>query len=439
MRKVPPRRVFPSPGSLRAYLCLGALADAVAPLVLRRRQRLGKEEPSRILERLGHPGSKRPEGPLLWFHAASVGESLSLLSLIEQICATRPDVNMMVTTGTRTSAELLARRLPKGVLHQFAPVDARRAVTRFLDHWRPDLAVWTESELWPRLIVETAARGVSMLLINARISSNSAENWRRAPRMIKALLTRFDAILAQDDDTAQVLLGFGVAADKVLVTGTLKREAVALPCDAAELARLRTQIGTRPLWLAASTHLGEETIIARAHSRLLADLPDLLLILVPRHPDRAAEVAAELEAQGLSCARRQAGDIPSAVTQVYLADTLGEMGLWYRLAPVAFIGGSLVPIGGHNPFEPAALGAAMIVGPHVRNFAGIFAELKRAHGVIGVDDAATLSAAVAALLQRDQAATQANLAREACASVSGATERALEAILSRLPLGKVSP
>ena len=439
VRQEPPKNNLPFPATLRAYLGVTRLADAVAPMILRRRQRRGKEDPSRIMERLGRAGLPRPKGPLVWFHAASVGESLSLLTLIGQTVAARPDVGILVTTGTRTSADLLARRLPGGVLHQFVPLDTRRAVTLFLDHWHPDLAIWTESELWPRLTVETAARGVPMLLINARISPRSARNWRRAAGMIGALLARFDMILTQEDATARVLRGFGAASDRVVVAGTLKQETAALPCDLGELARLRAQIGARHVWLAASTHPGEETIIARVQTRLLADIPDLLLILAPRHPDRAAEVAEALAAQGLTCVSRTAGALPDPETQVYLADTLGEMGLWYRLAPVAFIGGSLMPVGGHNPYEPAALGAAMITGPHVRNFAGIFADLDRAGGVTRVQDADTLAAAVAALLAPGRASDQTRRARAACAAGGGATDRALAAILSRLPNGKVRP
>jgi 3-deoxy-D-manno-octulosonic-acid transferase len=423
---------------LRAYLGLTRAADAVAPIILRRRLRRGKEDAARLDERLGRPGLVRPKGPLLWFHAASVGESLSLLTLLARIKAARPDAGVLITTGTRTSADLIAQRLPEGVMHQFVPLDTVRAVTRFLGHWRPDVAVWTESELWPRLIVETAARGVPMLLINARISPNSAANWRRAPRMMGALLARFDAILTQDEVTAQVVRGFGAGADRVTVAGTLKQESAVLPCDEAELLRLRSAIGARALWLAASTHPGEEEIVARAHAGLLTEHPDLLLILAPRHPDRAATVTAALSARGLDHALRSTGALPDKGVQVYVADTLGEMGLWYRLAQVAFIGGSLAPIGGHNPYEPAALGAAMITGPHVQNFNGVFADLDHGGGVIRVRDAASLEAAVSTLLEPGRASDQARRARTICNAGGGATERALAAILSHLP-APVSP
>lgn len=440
MRQEPPKPHRRSePVTLRAYLALTRAADAVAPMILRRRARRGKEDPARLGERLGHPGAARPEGLLVWFHAASVGESLALLTLIGQVRAARPDVTSLVTTGTRTSADLLASRLPMGALHHYAPLDTAGAVARFLDHWRPDLAVWSESELWPRLIVSAAARGVPMLLINARLSPRSAARWRRAPRLARALLSRFDAILAQDATTAGALTGLGVDAERLGISGTLKQETAPLPCDDAELERLRARIAGRRVWLAASTHPGEEDFAARAHAELLGRWPDLLLIIAPRHPGRATEVSALLEGHGLTVARRGAQALPRPETQVYLADTLGEMGLWYRLAPVAFVGGSLVPVGGHNPYEPAALDAAIIAGPHVQNFAGAYADLDREDGVTRVTDANGLAQAVATLLEPDRAARQAARARDAILTPGGATGRTLAAILSRLPAPEPGP
>lgn len=407
------------------------VADAVMPLILRRRMRRGKEDAARIRERLGHAGIARPRGTLLWFHAASVGESLSLLPLIGQLCAERPDVAVLITTGTRSSADVLSVRLPAGVLHQFAPVDSAGAVARFLDHWHPDVAIWAESELWPRQIVATHARAIPLLLINARMSEASVRRWRRARGMIAALLGRFDQVLAQDPATAGALQGLGLPAARVTVVGTLKEGSADLSCDPAVLATLRDTIGGRPVWLAASTHPGEETIVAEAHARLLNEHPDLLLILVPRHPERGPGVAAILRGAGLSYSRRAAGGGPMA--QVYLADTLGEMGLWYRLAPVAFVGGSLVPVGGHNPYEPAAQGSAILTGPHVANFAEIFGRLCAGGGAQVVTDAQTLAAGVRHLSNPANRKAQTDAARAICADGGGATAAARRLILNRLP------
>lgn len=423
----------PRSAALGLYLVISRAADAVAPLVLRRRLRRGKEDPQRIDERLGRPTTRRPDGPVLWLHAASVGESLSLLTLLTEIAAARPDLHILVTTGTRTSAALLADRLPPSAIHQFAPVDTARAVARFLDYWRPAAAVWTESELWPRLVVETRRRAIPMMLINARMSEQSVQRWGRARKMIAALLARFDHILTQDAATATMMRRFGVAPDRVAAVGSLKSGTAHLPCDPDALADLRAAIGERPVWLAASTHPGEEAVAARAHARLLGERPDWLLIIAPRHPERGVEVAGTLAAEGLQAPRRHAGAIPIAEAPAYVADTLGEMGLWYRLAAVAFIGGSLVPVGGHNPYEPAALGAAILTGPNVGNFATIFTRLAEGGGARTVTDADSLAAAVLRLSDREALVRQIGDARRICAEGDGATGAARRLILSNLP------
>jgi 3-deoxy-D-manno-octulosonic-acid transferase len=416
---------------LRAYLAFSAFADVVAPWLLRRRARRGKEDMARIGERLGRAGLARPKGPLIWFHAASLGESLSLLALIGRLRGQRPDLALLITSGTRTSADVLAGRLPAGVVHQFAPIDSAGAVARFLDHWRPDLGVWTESELWPRLIVATDARAIPLLLVNARMSAASARNWARAPGMIGALLGRFSQVLAQDQGTADRLQRLGLPAGRVRVTGTLKEGGGELPHDPAVLAALRDRIGARPVWCAASTHPGEEAIVAAAHARILRDRPDTLLVLAPRHPDRGGAVAAILREAGLTVARRSLAEAP--LTQVYLADTLGEMGLWYRLAPRAFVGGSLVAVGGHNPYEPAALGAAILTGPHVANFRDIYAHLHQGGGARLVRDADSLAAGLRALGDPGTRGVQAAAARAICGQGGAATEAALAAILAQVP------
>jgi 3-deoxy-D-manno-octulosonic-acid transferase len=419
--------------ALAAYLGLSARANGLARRKLGKRLAAGKEDPKRWTERLGEASLPRPPGPVVWLHAASVGEAMSILGLVRRLGADRPDLSMLVTTGTQSSAQVIADRLPPRTCHQYIPVDTRAAVTRFLDHWRPDLAVWTESEFWPRLIFETHRRSIPMLLINARMSQASFHNWRWARGMASALLRRFAHVLAQEAETAGYLTRLGLPADRIEVAGTLKEGAAPLPCDEADRVRLASQIGTRPVWLAASTHPGEETQVARSHAEVLRRSRRLLLILAPRHPERGEEIAADLAADGWSVARRSQGAVPEPHVQIYLADTLGEMGLWYRLAPVSFLGGSLVPIGGHNPFEPAALGSAIVHGPHIRNFADIYSRLETAGGARAVTDSETLAVAVTELLAPDRAAEMARAAWDVSSAGAEVTERTMRLLLNSLP------
>lgn len=420
----------PRPSALMAlYLGLSRLSGPLFRRAQKQRLARGKEDPARADERWGNAPAPRPAGPLIWFHAASVGESLSLLGLIDALNAARPGLSILVTTGTVTSAGLMADRLPRNATHAFAPYDTAGAVRRFLDHWRPDLAVWAESELWPRLVHDTYARGIPMLLINARLSATSAQGWSRARSLARAMLTRFATILSQDDETAARLIALGAPPERVTVTGTLKEDATAPACDEVELARLKALIGDRPTWLAASTHPGEEEIVAEAHRSFAGHL----LILVPRHPERGAALADTLRADGWQVARRAAGEDPGPDTQIYLADTLGEMGLWFRLSPVTFLGGSLVPIGGHNPYEPAALDSAILHGPHVANFAVIFDRLAQADAALEIRGAESLAQGLAALFAPGAATRQAERAKSTATEAAGATRAALAAILEHLP------
>lgn len=418
---------------LALYLGVSARADGFARRRLERRRAAGKEDPDRLPERLGIASRPRPPGRLAWFHAASVGEALSLLALIRRLTSARPDLQVLITTGTTSSATVLADRLPPATRHQYVPVDTARAVRGFLDHWRPDLAVWTESEFWPRLMHETARRAIPMLLINARMSEASFRRWRRARGVARSLLRRFDRVLAQEGQTADYLIRLGLPADRIAAIGTLKEGAAPLPCDEAERTRLAARIGTRPAWLAASTHPGEEAACAAAQAAAQPGARRLLMILAPRHPERGPELAATLRAQGWDVARRGAGEDVTPGTQILLADTLGEMGLWFRLAPVSFLGGSLVPVGGHNPYEPAALGSAILHGPNVRNFADIYARLGAAGGARQVRNAAGLGEAVAELMAPDRAAAMARAAWSVSTAGAEVTERTLAALLERLP------
>ncbi len=337
----------------RSYRCASLLATPVVDVWLAHRRCRGKEDRVRYGERLGKPTLPRPEGRLVWMHAVSVGEGLSLLPLVERLRETLPDVGVLITSGTVSSERLLRERIPDGVCHQFAPVDRPGAVRRFARHWRPDLAVWVESELWPNLILETAARGVPMLLVNARMSERSAARWRRAPHLSRPLLAAFAGVLAQTEADAARFRGLG--ARNVAVRGNLKNDAPPLPADGHDVTAFKQAIGGRPCWVAASTHEGEEEAIGEAVSALRRRFPDLLTILAPRHPERGAAIAEMMERRGLATARRSANGAITPSTAVHLVDTLGELGLVYRLAGIAFVGGSLEPHGGPNPFEPARL------------------------------------------------------------------------------------
>lgn len=373
------------PISLSLYAAASAIADLAAPMLLRRRADRGKEEPSRLGERRGYASRQRPHGALAWVHAVSVGEAISTLPLIARLCAARPDLAILLTTGTRASAELLATRLPEGVIHQFAPVDTPQATARFLKHWRPDMAVFVESELWPNLILGARDAGARLALMSARITERSAASWRRAPRAAAAILRSFDLILAQDEDAARRLTELGARVDGRL---NLKDFADPLPVDMTALPALKAGIGARPVILAASTHDGEEAIIAKAVAALTEPAP--LLVIAPRHPARAEAIMASLAPQPL--ARRSLEDPVGDETRIYLADTLGEMGLFYRLADICVLGGSLVPgIGGHNPLEAARLGRAIVAGPHVANASATYEAMASAGSLLtisGPDDLA---------------------------------------------------
>jgi 3-deoxy-D-manno-octulosonic-acid transferase len=406
------RRVARNP--LRLYRGLGRALGPLLRAYLGWRRARGKEDPARFAERLGAASRPRPPGPLVWLHAASVGEATSSLALVARLLAERPDIGVLVTTGTVASAATMAARLPQGAIHQYVPVDHPRWVERFLDHWRPDLALWLESELWPNLVSATRARGIPMALLNGRLGARSFARWQRWPRLAAAIVGAFDLVLGQDEAQADRFRRLG--ARRALSLGDLKAGADPLPFDPAELARLQEAVRGRPLWLAASTQPGEEAIVAEAHRRLAERFPNLLTVLAPRHPARADEVAALLP----GVARRSLGEAPSA--PFYLVDRLGELGLFYRLAGIVFVGGSLVPKGGHNPLEPALLDCAILMGPDRANCAAIAAEL----GVAEVADAASLADAVGRLLADPaERARRAGAAAQAAARHRGVLDRVL--------------
>jgi 3-deoxy-D-manno-octulosonic-acid transferase len=325
----------------------------------------------RVGERLGRPSASRGEGPLVWLHGASVGEGLSLLPLASHIRELRPGLAILVTTGTRASAELLGQRLPEGVVHQFSPIDVPAAAQRFLSHWRPALGVFVESELWPNLIAASRASGSRLALVSAKISQASWRNWRRIPGAARTVLGSFDLILARDSEARLRIEALGGHVEGLW---DAKLAAPALAAVEPELAGHRRHARYLRLIVAVSTHPGEEILVARAFAASVRDAPNARLVIVPRHPDRGPEVERIVRAEGLVTARRGlGGDLTSA--QAYVADTMGELGLWYRLATLAIVGGSLTPgVGGHNPLEPARLGCPFVSGRHVE-FWPIYQEL----------------------------------------------------------------
>lgn len=352
--------------SLPLYALTTAMLSPLAPWLLRARARRGREDLQRLGERLGHAGRGRPEGRLVWLHAVSVGEGLSVLPLVEQFRASRPDLAILVTSGTRASAEILGRRLPDEVIHQYAPVDTPGAVRRFIQHWRPDLAVFVESEIWPNLILAAKAGGARLALASGGMSAASYGHWRWAPAAARALLGAYDLVLARNPEAADRLRRLG---GKVAGLADLKFGAPPLPVDVAGLSAERVKIGGRAVVLGASTHPGEDAIMLAAFAAArLGREPGPLLILAPRHVERGADIAALATAMGLKAGLRSRGAAAGEV-DVYVADTLGEMGLWYSLAGLAVVGGSLVPgIGGHNPLEPARLGCPFVAGPWVERW-----------------------------------------------------------------------
>lgn len=401
-----------------------------APLIalhLRRRARLAKEETPRLGERSGRPSADRPAGPLLWMHAASVGESLAALPLIEALLAERPTLHILVTTGTVTSAKLMAARLPARTIHQFVPVDRAPAWRTFLSHWRPDLGCLIESEIWPNLILEAENRGLPLAVINGRMSPRSFRRWQRVRSTAARLFGRFELCLARSERDGEYYRSLG--AGDVRVLGDLKHAAWALPADQDALCQLRQAIGTRTVWLAASTHPGEEQQILAAHNHLVVAWSDLLTIIVPRHPDRGRTLATEIRAAGFSVAQRSERTAPDPATAIYLADTLGELGLFYRLATIAFIGGSLVPHGGQNPLEAVKLGCPTLFGPHTGNFEEMTERLVRQGASRRVRDADHLGAVLGELFNDSAARTSmAGQARQARLDEGAVLDRILLAL-----------
>jgi 3-deoxy-D-manno-octulosonic-acid transferase len=413
------------PLTLAAYRFLTQAATPFAPQILRRRLDRGKEHPVRLAERRGESNLARPDGLLVWVHGASVGEVTTVIPLIERV--RDQQFSVLVTSGTVTSSMLAEHRLPPDVLHQFIPLDAPSFVTRFLNHWRPNLALFVESDMWPNLIISTSQRDIPLILVNGRMSDRSFQHWQRLPRTIEALLKRFDLCLVRSTTDAE---RFGeLGAPRLGTTGNLKLDVPALPIDDAKLSALTMAVTGRLVVAAASTHPGEEAAVIEAHRRLKSSFPGLLTILAPRHPDRGTGIVHIATAAGLSATLRSQGQLPTGNTEVYISDTVGELGLIYRLAPIVFMGGSLIRHGGQNPVEAVKLGAAILHGPHVSNFTEIYAALDRAHGAELVSDASWLTVRLSAWLRdTEERKRAAEAARRTVEALGGALERTMAAL-----------
>jgi 3-deoxy-D-manno-octulosonic-acid transferase len=418
----------PPPGAgLKIYKRGLSLLRPAVPLLLHLRERQGKEDPARRGERLGFAGRRRPDGKLIWVHAASVGETNAVLPLIGEILKRDAATNVLLTTGTTTSANIAAQRLPERAMHQFVPLDVPEYTARFLDHWRPSLAIFTESDIWPNLVLATAERAIPLALINARMSPRSMKRWRKNARVGRPLFSRFNVVLAQNAAVARTIKQLG--APNVIVAGNLKIDAPPPPVDPDVLKKLQEATAGRPLLLAASTHPGEEGIIAAAHAILAKNIPELLTIIVPRHPDRGPALVGEMAGRGLVTERRSLTPVPSREAHIYIADTIGELGTFYALCPIALMGGALIEHGGQNPIEAIRHGAVVLTGPHHHNFRDIYAELLRLGGAREIRSADDLASTVKCLMANDADAAKMHKGAEtALASLSGATDKTIAAL-----------
>jgi 3-deoxy-D-manno-octulosonic-acid transferase len=370
---------------LGLYKQITVLSGPVLRLLLRKRLARGKEDGNRICERMGKPSLQRPEGALFWIHAASVGEAQSALIMVDALLNKFKDLHILVTSGTVTSASLMASRLPERAFHQFYPLDHPSWVEEFIDYWKPDAVFWMESELWPNMLGAIRQRNIPAVLLNGHLSPASFRKWKLIGKSICELLATFESCLVQTETDASYFSALG--ARNVTVTDNLKYSARPLPCNQEELEKLKESTEDRPFWLYASTHGGEEELACRIHKKLKSDFPGLLTIIIPRHPERGAGIEELCSKSGLDTARRSTGfRLPRPENDIYIADTLGETGLFFRLVQIACIGRSFSDDGGggHNPIEAAQLDCAVLHGPNVQNLAEIYREMNDAGACISL-------------------------------------------------------
>jgi 3-deoxy-D-manno-octulosonic-acid transferase len=427
------------PLPLRAYRALSGAVTPLAGTIARQRLKRGKEDAARLDERRGISKVGRPPGPLVWLHGASVGEVLAGAALVERL--REMNVAILLTSGTVTSAAIIAQRFPADVIHQFVPYDSPRFVTRFLDYWQPSLGLFMESDLWPNLIMSAAERRIPLIVANGRMSPRSFQRWRAAPASMGTLMSQFEMCLAQSQGDADRFSALG--SPHVFMTGNLKFDVPAPPADAIKLGQFLATTKGRAMVVAASTHPGEEEMVLDTHRRLASYFRNLLTIIVPRHPQRGEGIAHLVAASGLRGSLRSRGAMPAPETDIYVADTLGEIGLFYRAAPIVFMGGSFATIGGHNPIEAIKLGAATVHGPHVHNWSEIYSALDVAGGASRADDGEMLIKSIGHWLSHPQERQLATgHAHKVVEDLGGALERTMAALAPyllqlRLEIGAV--
>jgi 3-deoxy-D-manno-octulosonic-acid transferase len=422
------------PLMLRVYAVMTQLLSGFMPGILARRAAKGKEDATRIDERLGTAPVNRPTGTLIWLHGASVGESMVALSVAQHLRVARPDLKFLFTSGTKTSADMIASRLHSYDTHRYVPVDTPQATKAFIAGWKPDLAIFVEGEIWPNLLRATRQASIKTALINARMTQKSIQNWSNKPMAAHFLFEGFDLVVPADVRTQMGLSRFreGPIGD----VGNLKLASAAPAIDDEALAELRRAVGNRPIWLAASTHHGEDKIMVMVHSTLTTAAPDALMIIAPRHPERANDVEVDCRIAGIVPVRRSRGEVPNQNDSIWLWDTMGELGLAMSLAPVTFMGGSLVDgVGGHNPVEPAQLGSAIVSGALVFNFENLYQELEDAGGARIIDNPMSdvIALSIAGLLSNDeQRAKEVAAARGVVAQGAGAMGATVKGLLELL-------
>ncbi|MEP2943741.1 MAG: 3-deoxy-D-manno-octulosonic acid transferase [Hyphomicrobiales bacterium] len=415
--------------ALNIYGGFGYVAMPFAGAFVRWRAAKGKEDLDRIKERYGYASVNTSNRICIWVHAASLGETRAVLPLIRHFIEMRFEV--VFTTVTVTAARIAEIELPKGATHQYAPLDLKPFLKRFLKHWKPSIAIFVESELWPTTIMELSHQNIPQVLVNARMSARSFKRWKQFDVVSNALFENISLSIAQTKEDAARFKELGI--HSVINSGNLKFDSDLPEVDVAQLAKLQEAIGERPVWLAASTHDREELIVAKAHILLKRIFPNLLTIIAPRHPNRAEKITNELTAMNLKVGQRSTGALPAADEDIYIADTIGELGLFYRLAPCSLIGGSLVPHGGQNPIEPARLGSAIIHGPNVANFSNIYDVFAKQGGCLCVHNSEELVRGVAALLRNSEEIERITVvAKSSLSEFSGALERTNKALMPYL-------